>query len=199
MGAAEQGHADGTNNFGFCLEHGRGVQQNFKMAADYHKFAADRGHLEAKINHPRCFRFLGRWKPSDRSSDSVCNPPSLDRLPELFPPFLQHPAPLLQDDDEWPLVSAFKRLKKPVISEPRDLVWLPDEIVSGDSSVMKLTIDPKSNLVAVKTAKSADCPELIWLQATVLETLKHPLVLELRDPISKGHDGRASIVTAYAG
>jgi TPR repeat protein len=59
---AQQGHSDGANNFGFCLEHGRGVQQNFDMAVKYYKFAADPGHAEAKGNDARCNRLLGRWK-----------------------------------------------------------------------------------------------------------------------------------------
>jgi serine/threonine protein kinase len=62
-----------------------------------------------------------------------------------------------------------------------------------------LAIDSKSNVVAVKTAKSADSAGPIRLEAAVLETAKHPLVLGLRDPISKTRNGRASIVTAYAG
>jgi TPR repeat protein len=42
--AAKQGHSDGANNFGFCLEHGRGVEQNIEIATEYYKFVANLGH-----------------------------------------------------------------------------------------------------------------------------------------------------------
>jgi hypothetical protein len=35
--AAQQGHPDGANNFGFCLDYGCGVQQNIEMAAEFYK------------------------------------------------------------------------------------------------------------------------------------------------------------------
>jgi TPR repeat protein len=84
LAAAQQGHPDGANDFGFCLEHRRGVEQNIEMAIKYYKFAADRGHSEAELNHNRCLRLLGEWEPPDRSSEIVSRPPSVDRLSELF-------------------------------------------------------------------------------------------------------------------
>jgi TPR repeat protein len=50
---AHQKHLDGANDFGFCLEHGRGVEQSIKLAAKHYKFAADRGHSEAKLDYSR--------------------------------------------------------------------------------------------------------------------------------------------------
>jgi TPR repeat protein len=69
--ASEHGHPDGANNFGFCPGHGRRVQQNLEIAAEHYKFAAERGHLEANLNRARFLRLLGRWKPPDRSSETV--------------------------------------------------------------------------------------------------------------------------------
>jgi serine/threonine protein kinase len=64
---------------------------------------------------------------------------------------------------------------------------------------VKLTVDSQSNLIAVKTAKTPDWAELIWREGAMLETLKHPLVLELRGAVSETPDCKVSIATAYAG
>jgi serine/threonine protein kinase len=109
------------------------------------------------------------------------------------------------DKDERRLVSALEGLKSstaaaaPAISGVSDIAWIPDEILSGDSSVVKLTIDSKSNLIAVKTARNAERAKLIQREATILATVKHPLVLELRGHISNPPDSKESIVTGYAG
>jgi hypothetical protein len=47
----------------------------------------------------------------------------------------------------------------------------------------------------VKTAKNADCAELIRREAEILETVKYPLVIELRGYVSNPFDRKASIVT----
>jgi TPR repeat protein len=202
--AADQGHADGANNFGFCLEHCRGVQQNIEMAAQYYRFAADRGHREAKVNLARCMRLLGRWNPPDRSSDSVSHSPSPDRLSEIFRPFLESPAPL--DCDERRLLCSLQRIKTataaanaiPIPASPAP-AWVGDEIGRGDSSVVRIALDSESNPIAVKTAKNADCAELIHREAAILKALKHPLILELRAHSPEMSDGGPSIATEYAG
>jgi TPR repeat protein len=58
--AAQQRRPDGANNFGFCFEHGRGIQQNIETGSEYDKLAADHGHSEAKLNHYRCLRLFGQ-------------------------------------------------------------------------------------------------------------------------------------------
>jgi TPR repeat protein len=154
--AAEQGHPDGANNFGFCLEHGRGVEQNFELAAQYYKFAADQGHSEAKLNYNRCLRLLDQWEPPDRSSDAVSHPPSVDHLLDLFSTFLKNPEPL--DDDECQLLTSFEELRKetptPTIAQS-DVKWIPDEIGKGDSSIVQLSFDSKSNLECRETIETS--------------------------------------------
>jgi TPR repeat protein len=107
--AAEHGHPDGANNFGFCLENGLGVHRNIELAAQFYQFAADRGHSEAKINHRRCLRLLDRWEPPDRSSDAVSHSPSLDPLADIFSDCLKDPEPLY--DDEHRVFNSFEPLR----------------------------------------------------------------------------------------
>jgi serine/threonine protein kinase len=144
---------------------------------------------------------LGRWEPSDRSSDSVSHPPSLDRLSEVFPPFLQNPDPL--DDDGRRLLSSLRRMKNepavPAIPTLVNPAWIPDEIMSGDSSVVKIVMYSESNLIAVKTAQNRDCAELIRRESAILKSLKHPLVLGLRPQNPKRPDNKTSLVTEFAG
>jgi TPR repeat protein len=201
--AAEHGHADGANNFGFCLEYGRGVQQSIEMALGYYEFAADRGHPEAKLNRARCLRLLGRWDPPDRSSETVSHPPSADHLGEIFRDLRETAEPL--DDEARRLANQLKRLKlstpmaMPVIPGAPDPTWVRDEIKTGDSSVVVFSMNAESNLIAMKTSKTPEQAGVIHSEAAILETLKHPLVLEMRGRVSKTRDGSASIVTEYAG
>jgi TPR repeat protein len=95
--SAEKKNTAAQNSFGFCLEHGRGVEQTFEMAARYDKLAINLGHSEGETNCARCLPLLGRWKPPDRSSETVSHPPSPDRFAEFFRPFLENHEPL--DDD----------------------------------------------------------------------------------------------------
>jgi hypothetical protein len=199
--AAQQGHPDGANNFGFSLEHGRGVERNIEMASEYYKFAADCGHSEAKLNHLRCLRLLGQWEPLDRSSEIVSHSPSVDRLSEIFRDFLQNPKPL--NDDERRLLSSFERLRTPttipMISDSSGVEWILNEIGRGDSSFVKLSLDSKSNLIAVKTSLNSKCAEFIQREAVILKTLKHPLIVELRKDISDTPDHNSMIVTGFVG
>jgi serine/threonine protein kinase len=173
------------------------------MAAEYYGFAADRGHREAKQNRARWLPLISRWEPPDRSSDSVYHPPSPDRLTEIFRDFRESPRRI--DGDERRLLRELERLKTSpattshAISGAPDIAWIRDRIVSGDSSVVEFTVDSESHLIAVKTAKTPECAELIRREAAILATLKHPLVLELRGRTSETHTRTASIVTAYAG
>jgi serine/threonine protein kinase len=104
----------------------------------------------------------------------------------------------LDEDGRW-LVADLERLKAstagacPAISGTRDVESVPDQILTGDSSVVRLAVDSKANPIAVKTAKNPGRAELIRREALILQNLKHPLVLELRGPVS-----RESIATAYA-
>jgi hypothetical protein len=131
------------------------------------------------------------------------HPPSADHLHEIFPTLHETTEPL--DDEAQRLANQLKHLKlstpmaMPVISKTPDLVWERDEIKTGDSSVVVFSHDSESNVIAVKTSKKPECDELIRSEAAILEALKHPLVLEMRGRLSKTDDGRASIVTEYAG
>jgi serine/threonine protein kinase len=171
------------------------------MAAEYYKFASDQGHPEAKLNHARCLRLLGRWQPPDRSSKPVSHPTSLDRLSEMFRGFLDNPDP--QDSDARRLLSCFERARAstpiPVISTSLDLEWVQDPIRSGDSSVVTFALDSQSHLTAVKTALSPDHADLIRREAAILKTLKHPLILELREDISETIGRSSAIVSEFAG
>jgi hypothetical protein len=198
--AALQGHPDGANNLGFCLEHGHGVEQNIELAAEYYKFAADRGHFEAKVNYGRCFRLLGRleWEGSDRSSDAVSHSPSVDCLANIFRDFLANPEPL--DDDARRFLTSFERLRKPTdIPASSAAELIPDELGRGDSSTVTLSLDSKGEFIAVKTSKNPDCAELIRREVAILKTLKHPLILELREHISNIGDNNSAMVTQFAG
>jgi hypothetical protein len=199
--AAQQGHPDGANNFGICLEHGRGVQQNIQMAAQFYQFAADHGHSEAKLNHSRCLCLLGQWESPDHSSEIVSHSPSLDFLFDIFRGFLQNPEPL--DDDGRRLLSSFQRLiaqtKIPIISDSSEVEWIPDEIGNGDSSVVKLSSDSKSksHFMAIKTSQNPKCADLIRREASILKTLEHPLILQLRHYVSETETHNSVIVTEF--
>jgi serine/threonine protein kinase len=141
-------------------------------------------------------RLLGRWEPPDRSSESVSHPPSADRLTEIFRPFLENPGPL--DDDGRRLLSSLQRIKTatPVIRHSADAVWVPDEIQSGGSSVVRIALDSELNPIAVKKARNPACAASIHREAAILAAMKHPLVLGLRALIP-GHV--PSIVTEFGG
>jgi serine/threonine protein kinase len=64
---------------------------------------------------------------------------------------------------------------------------------------VKLSLDLHSNLTAVKTSLNPDHAELIRREAAILKTLKHPLILELRDHIPERDDGNSAIVTEFVG
>jgi hypothetical protein len=198
--SAQQGHPDRANDFGFGLENGRSVEQNSEMASKYYKFASDCGHFEAKLNHSRCLRLLGQWEPPNRSSEIVSHPPSLEYLSDIFHDFLKDPNPL--NDDSRRLLNSFERLKTPttipVISKSSTIEWHPDELGKGDSSVVKLCLDSKSVLTAVKTLWAQDYVDLIQREASILKRLKHPLILKLQRDISDTSDHNSSIVTEFA-
>jgi serine/threonine protein kinase len=146
---------------------------------------------------------LGQWKPSDRSSEVISHSPSVDHLSDIFGDFLKNPDRL--NSDEYRLLSSFDQLKTatiiPAISNSSAVEWIPNEIGSGDSSVVKLSLDSKSQsyLNAVKTSLNPKCAEFIRREASILETLKHPLILELRHHISDTPEHNSVIVTEFAG
>jgi TPR repeat protein len=49
--AADQGDADAQNNYGFCLQNGKGVSIDMKEAAHYFKLAADQGNAQAQYRY----------------------------------------------------------------------------------------------------------------------------------------------------
>jgi serine/threonine protein kinase len=70
---------------------------------------------------------------------------------------------------------------------------LPEAIERRDLSVVEFSIDSEGNFIAVKTAKNSAGAELSHREAVLLESLAHPLVLEVRE----GRD--SSMVTQFAG
>jgi hypothetical protein len=192
----EHGHADGANNFGFCLEHGCGVQQNIEMALDYYRFAADHGYPEAKLNHSHCLRLLDRWEPTARSTEMVYNSPSPGCLSRIFRELFPNPDALTDEGRQF--LNSIQQLKSralmvgiPTLSDP----VFPCQIPSGFSSTVKLSLDSKSNLIAVKTAKYQSYTELIRRETAMLKELEHPLVITLRHDISSN----SAVVTEFVG
>jgi serine/threonine protein kinase len=119
-------------------------------------------------------------------------------LTEIFRAFLQNPEPL--DGDGRRLLSSLERIKTaaaaPAIRASADAPWVPDEIKSGRSSVVRIALDSESNPIAVKRAKNPECAALIDREAAILTALKHPLVIGFRARVP----GRTSpLVTEYAG
>jgi TPR repeat protein len=62
--AADQNHADGQNNYGFCLSNGRGVPIDLVAAAQYFKLAADQNHADGQFNYGFCLE-NGQGVPID--------------------------------------------------------------------------------------------------------------------------------------
>jgi serine/threonine protein kinase len=117
-------------------------------------------------------------------------------LTEILRPFLENPEPL--DGDERRLLISLQRIKiaAPTICPSADPACVPDPIKGGRSSVVRIALDSESNPIAVKMANHPAFSALIEREASILEALKHPLVLELRTRVS----GRTpSFVTEYAG
>jgi serine/threonine-protein kinase len=77
--------------------------------------------------------------------------------------------------------------------------WILDEIGRGDLSVVRLSLDSKSRLTAVKTSLNPKYSELIRREAVILKTLKHPLIVKLLGDISDTPDHNSVIVTEFAG
>jgi serine/threonine protein kinase len=76
--------------------------------------------------------------------------------------------------------------------------WIPDELGRGDSSAVTLSSNSKGESIAVKTALNPDSAELIRRETAILKTLKHPLILELRDNISDSKHN-SMLITEFAG
>jgi hypothetical protein len=65
---------------GFCLEYGRGPEQEIELAGEYDKMASDRDHPEVIFNDRRGLRRLGRWNASERPSYLFSRRVFIDRL-----------------------------------------------------------------------------------------------------------------------
>jgi serine/threonine protein kinase len=87
----------------------------------------------------------------------------------------------------------------PIISDSSAVKLVPDEIGIGDSSVVKLSLDSKSRLMAVKTSLDPIFAELVRREAVNLKTMKHLLIVELLGYISDTSDHNSVIVTEFAG
>jgi serine/threonine protein kinase len=64
---------------------------------------------------------------------------------------------------------------------------------------VKLSLDSKSKLTVVKTSVESDHREFIRRDASILQTLKHPLILELRGYSSDTADHNSAIITEFVG
>jgi serine/threonine protein kinase len=72
-------------------------------------------------------------------------------------------------------------------------------IGQSDSSTVELSMDSESQLTAMKTSLKPDRADLIRREAVILKTLKHPLILELREHIPETIAKNSVIVTEFAG
>jgi serine/threonine protein kinase len=72
-------------------------------------------------------------------------------------------------------------------------VYIEEKIESGESFVVKISLDSATNLIAKKTATNRDGIETLRREAAILSELKHPLVVELLEH-SKGF-----VVTGFGG
>jgi serine/threonine protein kinase len=64
---------------------------------------------------------------------------------------------------------------------------------------VKLSLDSKPVLTAVKTSLNPNCVELIQREASILKALKHSLILKLRRDIVDIPDHRSGIMIEFAG
>jgi serine/threonine protein kinase len=87
----------------------------------------------------------------------------------------------------------------PVISDSSVSKWILDQIESGDSSVVKLSLDSKSRLTLVKISLNPQFAELIRRKAVILKTMKPTLIVELLDINSDLWHHNSVIVTEFAG
>jgi serine/threonine protein kinase len=108
------------------------------------------------------------------------------------------PNPEALTDEGRQFLNSIQQLKSrtltpgiPANSDPT----FPSQIQSGSSSTVKLSLDPKSNLIAVKTVKHRDYTELIRRETAILKELEHPLVIALRHDISSN----SAVVTEFVG
>jgi hypothetical protein len=119
----------------------------------------------------------------------------------IFRDLLEDPEPL--DADGRRLLSSFQRLKTPteipVIPDSSAVGWALDKIGSGYFSVVKLSLNSKKDLIALKTPRKAKSAALLQREVAIHKTLKHPLILELRGYVSGISDHISAIMTEFAG
>jgi TPR repeat protein len=53
--SSDDGHADASNNYGICLEHGVGVYRDRVNAAKFYRLAAEHGHADGANDFDLCF------------------------------------------------------------------------------------------------------------------------------------------------
>jgi serine/threonine protein kinase len=120
---------------------------------------------------------------------------------DIFRGFLESPEPL--DDDAHRLLSSFERLRKRTridgIPSLSKIEFVSDELGRGEMFAVTLSSDSKEELSAVKTSLKPDYTDLIRREAAILKTLKHPLILQLRQDISDTPDHNSAIVTEFEG
>jgi TPR repeat protein len=192
--SAVHGDPDGANNFGFCLEHGRGVKLDIEAAAECYKFAWDRGHPEGEVNYRRCLRILGRWEPPDRSSRIADHRAADDRLAQLV-------IDCADDRNVNPeLAASIRRFKAALSPGPGATAeWIGGPFSGGYFSSVSLAAAPDGSLTAVKTGTAERAIESIGREATILETLKHPLVVRYRGHFPGSRNRRPEISTEFVG
>jgi hypothetical protein len=185
----------------FCLEHGRGVQQNIGLAAEYYKFAADRGHPEGKLNYQRCLRLLGRWEVPDRSSDVSAHPPSHDDLAHQFIDCPKDPDALHGVASES--LTSIEQLKASMTTQTHlhpaaAELDARSDFGRGDTSVVRHARCQEGTLVAVKTSVIQGSIAMIQREAAIHRKLNHSLVLAFRDDVAGVADRNSAIVTEFA-
>jgi serine/threonine protein kinase len=182
--AADDGHADGANNFGFCLEHGRGVRQDIPLAAEYYKRAADRGHPEATVNYRRCLRLLSRWTIPDRSCAVSEQKPAFEKQSSAA------------EDRFAASLQRFAETRRSV--ESIDSWHFIGELGRGPLAIVKLAEDPKRKAKrAVKTLPSRMNARYFEWECSIHAKLNHPLIVGFEGSIAASQTNRAAIVTEF--
>jgi serine/threonine protein kinase len=187
--SADQNYATGQNNFGFCLEQGRGVERNIEFASKYYKRASALNHPEAEFNYRRCLRLRNQWEISPQNSTEDLSPKSLaknkrskagDDSLQTFPE-----RPRSEMPSEW--VKKFDGMK-----ELR-------EIGSGGFGIVKLVQDSEENMrFAVKIPRNIkDWAQSITREIDALISLKHPCILGFLGFSLPTDKSDAMIVTEY--
>jgi serine/threonine protein kinase len=195
------GDPDGADNFGFCLEHGRGVSQNIQIAADCYKFTLDHGHEGALVNYQRCLRLLGRWNPQNRSFDFRLSAPSRNDLADPLIASLDDPGQF--DSENCELKASIEKLRnsrmtRPVLPALEKCV--PHAVLPEPDCVEHVVAEcMDGTFVMVKTTKNNEGVSVVERDRDIHTFLSHPLVVRVRGFAPHKSSLMPAIATEFVG